>query len=167
MALDHAVTSGRQAEACGQGVEDSDHRYARRCGQAVPAQGRHVVDGAHAGDGWIRTPRNRLPCICTVNEPGNMITRGCLDTFPTTPFVRDLDAFDDAAAAGLNAAHRAAWEVIRELAPGGKVGMTHAMQDWHADPGGIPVMRSGSASRRPTGSARSPAPTGCPKTTRP
>ena len=81
-----------------------------------------------------------VPYISTINEPGNTITRGYLGTFPTPPFLRDLDAFD-AAAAGLNAAHRAAREVIRELAPATKVGMSHALQDWHADAGGTPVMQ--------------------------
>lgn len=81
----------------------------------------------------------RVTYICTINEPGNMITRGYLGTFPTPPFVRDLGAFD-AAAAGVNAAHRAARAVIRELAPGVKVGMAHALQDWHADFGGASVM---------------------------
>ncbi|MEI5519709.1 family 1 glycosylhydrolase [Streptomyces brasiliscabiei] len=83
--------------------------------------------------------QDRAPYICTINEPGNMITRGYLGTFPTPPFVRSLDAFD-AAAAGVNAAHRGAREVIRELAPGVKVGMAHALQDWHADAGGIPTL---------------------------
>ncbi|WP_416972277.1 family 1 glycosylhydrolase [Streptomyces sp. 4F14] len=83
--------------------------------------------------------RTRAPCICTINEPGNMITRGYLGTFPTPPFVRNLDAFG-AAAAGLNSAHRSAREVVRELAPGVKAGMAHALQDWHADPGGSPVL---------------------------
>ena len=82
---------------------------------------------------------NGVPYISTINEPGNMITRGYLGTFPTPPFVANLDAFD-AAAAGLNAAHRAARDVIRELSPGAKVGMSHAIQDWHADAGGTPVM---------------------------
>ncbi|QZZ25032.1 glycoside hydrolase family 1 protein [Streptomyces sp. ST1015] len=82
---------------------------------------------------------SRAPYICTINEPGNMITRGYLGTFPTPPFVRSLDAFD-AAAAGVNSAHRTAREVIRELAPGVKVGMAHALQDWHADPGGTPIL---------------------------
>ncbi|WP_280217326.1 glycoside hydrolase family 1 protein [Nocardia neocaledoniensis] len=82
---------------------------------------------------------NGVPYISTINEPGNTITRGYLGTFPTPPFIRDLDAFD-AAAAGLNAAHRAARDVIRELAPATKVGMSHALQDWHADAGGTPVM---------------------------
>ncbi|MDX2546843.1 glycoside hydrolase family 1 protein [Streptomyces sp. WI04-05B] len=83
--------------------------------------------------------QNRAPYICTINEPGNMITRGYLGTFPTPPFVRNLDAFD-AAAAGVNAAHRNARDVIRELAPDVKVGMAHALQDWHANPGGVPAM---------------------------
>lgn len=82
---------------------------------------------------------DRVRHICTINEPGNVITRGYLGTFPTPPFIRDLDAFD-AAAAGLNAAHRSARDVIRELAPGVKVGMTHALQDWHADVGGTATM---------------------------
>ena len=81
----------------------------------------------------------RAPYVCTINEPGNTLTRGYLGTFPTPPFVRNLDAFD-AAAEGLNAAHRKAREVIRELAPGVKVGMAHALQDWHANAGGAPVM---------------------------
>ncbi|MFF8015338.1 family 1 glycosylhydrolase [Streptomyces sp. NPDC007929] len=83
--------------------------------------------------------QGRAPYICTINEPGNMITRGYLGTFPTPPFVRNLDAFD-AAAAGVNAAHRNAREVIRELEPGVKVGMAHALQDWHADSGGTPTL---------------------------
>lgn len=82
---------------------------------------------------------NSVPYFSTINEPGNTMTRGYLGTFPTPPFLRDLSAFD-AAAAGLNSAHRAAREVIRELSPGAKVGMTHALQDWHADTGGTPVM---------------------------
>lgn len=82
---------------------------------------------------------DRVPYICTVNEPGNLLTRGYLGTFPTPPFIQDLTAFDTAAAA-VNAAHRRSRDVIKKLFPGARVGMAHALQDWRANPGGQPLM---------------------------
>ena len=82
---------------------------------------------------------DRVPYFCTINEPGNLLTRGYLGTFPTPPFVQDLTAFDTAAA-GVNAAHRRSRDVIKELFPEARVGMAHAIQDWRASPGGEPVM---------------------------
>lgn len=81
----------------------------------------------------------RVPYFCTINEPGNLITRAYLGTFPTPPFVQDLDSFDLAAAA-VNRAHRAAREVIRAAVPHARVGMAHALQDWQSNAGGTHVM---------------------------
>lgn len=91
---------------------------------------RRVV--AHFGD--------RVPYFCTINEPGNMLTRSYLGTFPTPPFQQSLDAFDRAAV-GVNAAHCAAREVIKTSAPAARVGIAHALQNWHASGGGGPLMR--------------------------
>ncbi len=76
----------------------------------------------------------RVPYVCTINEPGIMLTRSYLGSFPTPPFVRDLGTFDEAAAT-LNATHARAREVVRELAPDTKVGMTHGLQDWRPGEG--------------------------------
>jgi beta-glucosidase len=83
---------------------------------------------------------DRVRYVCTINEPGNMIVRAYLGTFPTPPFVQDLDSFD-AAAAAVNRAHRAAREVIKQARPDARVGMAHALQDWRANTGGAPVMQ--------------------------
>ena len=80
--------------------------------------------------------------FCTINEPGNLLTRGYLGTFPSPPFIRDLTAFDTAAAA-VNAAHRRSRDVIKELFPSARVGMAHALQDWHANAGGTALMAFG------------------------
>lgn len=82
---------------------------------------------------------DRVDYFCTINEPGNLITRGYLGTFPTPPFIQDLTAFDTAAAT-VNSAHRRSRDVIKELFPGAKVGMAHALQDWRANTGGLPLM---------------------------
>jgi beta-glucosidase len=82
---------------------------------------------------------DRVRYFCTINEPGNLLTRGYLGTFPTPPFRQDLTAFDTAAAA-VNAAHRRSRTVVKELFPDARVGMTHSLQDWHANPGGTALM---------------------------
>ena len=82
---------------------------------------------------------DRVRYFCTINEPGNLLTRGYLGTFPTPPFIQDLTAFDTAAAA-VNAAHRRSRDVIKELFPSARVGMAHALQDWHANSGGRALM---------------------------
>lgn len=82
---------------------------------------------------------DRVRYFCTINEPGNLLTRGYLGTFPTPPFIQDLTAFD-AAAATVNAAHRRARDVIKELFPSARVGMAHALQDWRANTGGTALM---------------------------
>ena len=83
---------------------------------------------------------DRVPYYCTVNEPGNMITRGYLGIFPTPPFVRSLKQFE-LAVAGVVAAHRRAREAIKGAHPGARVGIAHALQDWHAGSGGEPLMK--------------------------
>jgi beta-glucosidase len=109
---------------------------------------------AHAG-GWLNPDmteyfgrytrkvvsrlRDRVPYFCTINEPGNLITRGYIGTFPTPPFVQELTAYDIAAAA-VNAAHHRAREIIKEAFPSARVGMAHALQDWRSDNGGAPAM---------------------------
>jgi beta-glucosidase len=75
---------------------------------------------------------DRVPYFCTINEPGNLLTRGYLGTFPTPPFIRDLTAFDTAAAT-VKAAHRRSRDVIKDLFPAARVGMAHALQHWQAD----------------------------------
>lgn len=82
---------------------------------------------------------DRVPYFCTINEPGNLLTRGYLGTFPIPPFIQDLTAFDTAAAA-VNAAHRRSREVIKGLFPSARVGMAHALQDWHANAGSSALM---------------------------
>lgn len=82
---------------------------------------------------------DRVHYFCTINEPGNLLTRGYLGTFPTPPFIQDLNAFDTAAAA-VNAGHRRSRDVIKGLFPNARVGMAHAIQDWRANPGGLPLM---------------------------
>jgi beta-glucosidase len=82
---------------------------------------------------------DRVRYFCTINEPGNLLTRGYLGTFPTPPFIQDLTAFETAAAA-VNAAHRRSREVIKQLFPSARVGMAHALQDWHANAGGAALM---------------------------
>lgn len=82
---------------------------------------------------------DRVRYFATINEPGNMITRGYLGTYPSPPFVRDLTAFD-AAADGVNTSHRRARDMIKQIAPGARVGMAHALQEWHANPGGEQIM---------------------------
>ena len=82
---------------------------------------------------------DRVRYFCTINEPGNLITRGYLGTFPTPPFIQDLTAFDTAAAT-VNAAHRRSRDVIKELFPSARVGMAHALQDWRANTGGLALM---------------------------
>jgi beta-glucosidase len=82
---------------------------------------------------------DRVTYFCTINEPGNLLTRGYLGTFPTPPFLQDLPAFDTAAAT-VNAAHRRSRDVIKELFPSARVGMAHALQDWRANPAGMAVM---------------------------
>jgi beta-glucosidase len=83
---------------------------------------------------------NRVSYYCTINEPGNMITRGYLGTFPTPPFVRSLDQFERAVA-GVASAHRLAREAIKEVHAGARVGIAHALQDWHANAGAQPLMQ--------------------------
>lgn len=83
---------------------------------------------------------DRVPYYCTVNEPGNMITRGYLGTFPTPPFVRSLDQFDRAVA-GVSSAHRLAREAIKDVHSGARVGIAHALQDWDANAGAEPLMQ--------------------------
>ena len=83
---------------------------------------------------------DRVTYYCTVNEPGNMVTRGYLGTFPTPPFVRSIDQFERAVA-GVVSAHRHAREAIKEANPRARVGIAHALQDWHANSGGEPLMR--------------------------
>ena len=82
---------------------------------------------------------DRVLYFCTINEPGNLLTRGYLGTFPTPPFMQDLTAFDTAAAT-VNAAHRRSRDVIKELFPSARVGMAHALQDWRANTGGAALM---------------------------
>jgi beta-glucosidase len=82
---------------------------------------------------------DRVPYFCTINEPGNLLTRGYLGTFPTPPFRQDLTAFDTAAAT-VNATHRRSRDVIKELIPSARVGMAHALQDWQANAAGRAVM---------------------------
>ena len=81
---------------------------------------------------------DRVRYFGTINEPGNLLVRGYLGTFPAPPFVRDLDAFDRAAAA-VNACHRRAREVIKSALPSARVGMPHALQVWRANAGGSPA----------------------------
>lgn len=83
---------------------------------------------------------DRVRYFATINEPGNLITRGYLGTYPSPPFERDLTAFD-VAADGVNTSHRRARDVIKQIAPGARVGMAHALQEWHANPGGAQIMR--------------------------
>ena len=80
-----------------------------------------------------------VPYVCTINEPGQMLTRGYLGTFPTPPFVRDLDQFD-AAAEAVNSVHRAAREEIKGIFPSTKVGMAHSLQHWNPGPGAEPLL---------------------------
>jgi beta-glucosidase len=82
---------------------------------------------------------DRVHYFCTINEPGNLLTRGYLGTFPTPPFMQDLTAFDTAAAT-VNAAHRRSRDVIKELFPSARVGVAHALQDWRANSGGMAMM---------------------------
>lgn len=82
---------------------------------------------------------DRVLYFCTINEPGNLLTRGYLGTFPTPPFMQDLTAFDTAAAT-VNAVHRRSRDVIKELFPSARVGMAHALQDWRASTGGMALM---------------------------
>jgi beta-glucosidase len=82
---------------------------------------------------------DRVRYFCTINEPGHLLTRGYLGTFPTPPFLQDLNAFDTAAAA-VNATHRRSRDVIKELFPSARVGMAHALLDWHANAGGTALM---------------------------
>lgn len=82
---------------------------------------------------------DRVGYVATFNEPGNMLVRGYLGTFPSPPFVRDLAAYWTAVR-GLLEAHRRSRAAVREIAPDAKVGMAHALQDWRANPGGQPAM---------------------------
>ena len=82
---------------------------------------------------------DRVGYFCTINEPGHLLVRGYLGTFPTPPFVRDLSAYRVAVGV-LNRTHRLAREVVKGVAPAARVGMAHGLQDWHANAGGRPIM---------------------------
>ena len=82
---------------------------------------------------------DRVGYFCTINEPGNLLVRGYLGTFPTPPFVRDLAVYR-VAVGGLNRTHRLVREVVKGLAPDARVGMAHGLQAWQADVGGRPIM---------------------------
>lgn len=83
---------------------------------------------------------DEVPYYCTINEPGNMLTRGYLGSFPTPPFVRDLTRFDKAVE-GVIAAHRHARDAIKTERPRTRVGIAHALQHWTSNAGGEPAMR--------------------------
>jgi beta-glucosidase len=82
---------------------------------------------------------DRVPYLCTINEPGNLVTRGYLGIFPAPPFTRDLTAYD-AAATTVNRAHVRARAVIKSAFPDTRVGMAHALQEWHANTAGTAAM---------------------------
>lgn len=83
---------------------------------------------------------DRVTYYCTINEPGGMIANGYLGLERWPPFRESYTDFRQAAD-NLVATHRRARDVIRETRPGAKVGMTHALQDWHADAGGEHLVR--------------------------
>lgn len=66
---------------------------------------------------------------CTINEPGNLLTRGYLGTFPTPPFISQIKIYEQAVA-GLTASHIAACEALKDVHPHVKVGIAHAVQHW-------------------------------------
>jgi beta-glucosidase len=81
-----------------------------------------------------------VPYYCTINEPGNMVTRGYLGTFPTPPFARSMEQFDRAVS-GVLAAHRGARHALKDVNPQARVGIAHALQDWRVKPGGERLMK--------------------------
>lgn len=81
----------------------------------------------------------RLSYVATINEPGNLMTRGYPRTYPTPPFKQDLDAFYRACST-LNDCHLAAREAIRQTHSHIRVGMAHALQHWTSDRGGAPLV---------------------------
>ena len=83
---------------------------------------------------------DRVTYYCTINEPGGMIANGFLGLTSWPPFREDLREHHRAADT-LLATHRRGRDVIHELAPGARVGMTHALQDWYANKAGEPVLR--------------------------
>ncbi len=77
--------------------------------------------------------------FCTVNEPGVVAFGGYLGALGFPPGTRDVAAWKGAIR-GLVEGHRRARAAVRELHPTARVGATHSMQEWEADPGGRPVM---------------------------
>lgn len=81
----------------------------------------------------------KVPYVCTINEPGNMMTRSYLGLFPTPPFKEDLKLFY-CAVENMNKAHTNARHEIKLQHPKLKIGMAHAIQHWCSNAGGKAAM---------------------------
>lgn len=97
-------------------------RFARYCHQVVEALG-DLCD-------WY----------CTINEPGVVAYGGYLGALGFPPGLTTVRAWEGAID-GLVAGHRAALAAVKDARPQARAGLTHAMQEWVASPGGVPAMR--------------------------
>ncbi|HEX6138891.1 MAG TPA: family 1 glycosylhydrolase, partial [Candidatus Limnocylindria bacterium] len=95
--------------------------FARYCREVVSALGDAVT--------WY----------CTINEPGVVAFGGYLGAWGFPPGTRSLDAWE-ASIRGLIAAHRQGRAAVKEIRPEARVGATHSMQEWSANPAGRPVL---------------------------
>jgi beta-glucosidase len=90
---------------------------------------RKVVEALGDNVGWY----------CTTNEPGMVALGGYMSGFIFPPGVTGLANWKQAIST-LREAHRRARGVIKELRPAARVGQAHAMHEWEANAGGVPVM---------------------------
>lgn len=77
---------------------------------------------------------------CTINEPGMVALGGYMGDFTFPPAVKGVANWKQAIATLLEA-HKRSRAVIKDSRPDARVGQTHAMHEWEASAGGIPVMK--------------------------
>jgi beta-glucosidase len=77
---------------------------------------------------------------CTLNEPGMVAFGGYGGGFPFPPELSGVDNWK-AATAVLVKAHKLSRDIIKNLRPEAKVGLTNAMQEWESNAGGAPIMK--------------------------
>ena len=90
---------------------------------------RKVVEALGDNIGWY----------CTINEPGMVALGGYMGEFVFPPGIGSVANWKQSIAM-LKESHRRSRGAIKELRPDARVGQTHAMHEWEASPGGMPVM---------------------------
>jgi len=91
---------------------------------------RKVVEALGDNVGWY----------CTLNEPGMVALGGYMGDFIFPPATTGLANWKQAIGT-LTVAHKRSRAVIKEMRPDAMVGQTHAMHEWEANRGGVPVMK--------------------------